>query len=443
MSKLVKAILLASLIGASVLPYQCTEAKSSLFQRLKDKAKGRASNEYTEELDKLVKSLESFNKKLKTLVDQTAKLQEDALPEEADFAMLMPLYCWSAISEQFLSEIKVRLQELRDQYASVEGAEGRKDKQESKEKQTVRTGKAIDKEEAKIETAKQKMRQILDHILWDKGIQGMIANIKCSTLILLQVMEANSEPPSTHNSVLKNLISSAERYNDVFVTLREQLESLLGVCLETSDHEEEEGIEERVQQLLSDILIINDALGVINQYYGGKPSNENIKVVDIQSLRVACNLSNGRRNADSKGSQNSSDSRSEQSSAREEPDDEESSKSSSKASKKDKKSKKKKGKNKNKKSKSDQENADLNENSVGNSATDDQSTSKKGKKSKKSKSKKDKKPKSEGNTDSSSKKNKKSKKKNKKSKKKDDASTDTGSAKPITGEPSVVVPISD
>ena len=252
------------------------EAALNLRQKIGDVVKGRKSNEDTRGIDKVISNIKGLGSNFGSSGSAQFKYVSDKfLITDSDLSFLMAYSSFARNSEIFFSLFESVLSKIRTGYTTSLGAQNSLEKTNSEKKAR--------KQESKDEASRINMQRCLE-VLTSNGFQAIQANLQCSSIILLTVLQkTNVISVANQKTVQKQIAAlckkcSSEKFNYIYETLPGSLSSAADVAGFSED------ISEKTESLIRSISLIKNVLDILNRYVNGENFSNGNRQAQIREI---------------------------------------------------------------------------------------------------------------------------------------------------------------
>lgn len=257
------------------------EAALNLRQKIGDLVKGRKSNEDTRSIDQIISNIKGLGSNFGSSGSTQFKYVNDKfMTTDADLSFLMAYSSFARNSELFFSLFESILSKIRTEYTTSLGAQNRLNKTSNEQKRM--------KQESKDEASRNNMQRCLE-VLTSNGFQAIQANLQCSSIILLTVLQkANVISGANQKTVQKQIDALCRKCSsEKFAYIYETLPGNLSSAADVSDFSED--INEKAKSLVKSISLVKNVLDILNRYANGENFSNGNRQAQIREILNSTN----------------------------------------------------------------------------------------------------------------------------------------------------------
>lgn len=288
MKKVIAALTLFFMIAEINFP---VEARLNLIQKVGDLVKGRKSNEDTRSLDQMISTIKGLGSSFASSGSAQFKyVNSKFLNTTSDLTFLMAYSSFAKNSELFFTLLESLLAQIRKEYTTSLGAQNR---MESTTSELTRQ-----KQGDKDELSKNNMQRCLE-VLISNGFQALQANLQCSSIILLKVMQKGEGISDANLRTVQNQIDAlSKKFSiDKISYIQNNLADNLSSASNVSQFSED--ISSRIESITKSISLVSDVLGIANRYVHGENFSGENRQAQIDEILGTTDYSSGAQDADS------------------------------------------------------------------------------------------------------------------------------------------------
>jgi hypothetical protein len=212
---------------------------------------------------------------------------------ENDISHLLPFRALTKNVSELFNWIFILIKDVKSNFDKFNSAQSAKEKAKSE--------KSTEKAENDLSNVKEKIIRT-SNLLFGNGVASMVANVKTSASVFLQVIKVIEFSTANVDSLRKSMAPLSKQCDTVAVAMRSFTKVFENI--KEADGEDFEGIEAAsIEKLAKDINDIADIMVGIDTYFQKEGLQENV----IDDLLAKCSLSNGSRNNNDRGRGNDDD----------------------------------------------------------------------------------------------------------------------------------------
>lgn len=256
-------------IVAFVLLFLATEisfpVEAGLKSRITDFVKRRKNDDDSKSVEKIASALKGIGSNFASSgSNQFRYVSGKFLNTEDDLSFLIAYSSFARNCEMFFSLLEILLSKIRTEYASLLGDKNRLEKA-SKEN-------AIKKLEASISKYKSNINRCLE-IIDSEGIDAINANLQCSSIILLKIIQSEEEVSAANQATIKKQIETfIDKYSAAFESISSDLSLNISTIQSASDFEID--VSPKIDTIVNNVNLVHNVLKTLNRYISGREISE-------------------------------------------------------------------------------------------------------------------------------------------------------------------------